>query len=81
MACGHIKLSLAKERDCESRSRAVLLGSLTQLLSAWARFPIKSLAFSAYVFPQTIYLQVLDKNPLSGHGWGPLPATPGSVIL
>ena len=33
-------------------------------------FPIKSLALSAYVSPQTIHFQVLDKSPLSGPGRG-----------
>ena len=34
-------------------------------------FPIKSLALSAHVFPQTIHFQVLDKSPVSGPGRGP----------
>ena len=34
-------------------------------------FPIKSLALSAHVSPQTIHFRVLDKNPLSGLGRGP----------
>ena len=34
-------------------------------------FPIKSLASSAHVSPQTIHFRVLDKSPVSG----PLPAT------
>ena len=34
-------------------------------------FPIKSLALSAHVSPQTIHFQVLDKSPLSGSGRGP----------
>ena len=34
-------------------------------------FPIKSLAFSAPVSPQTIHFLVLDKSPLSGAGKGP----------
>ena len=29
-------------------------------------FPVKSLAMSAHVSPQTIYFQVLDKSPVSG---------------
>ena len=33
-------------------------------------FPIKSLALSAHVFPQTIQFLVLDKSPLSGPGRG-----------
>ena len=34
-------------------------------------FPIKSLALSAHVSPQTIHFQVLDKSPVSGPGRGP----------
>ena len=34
-------------------------------------FPIKSLALSAYVSPQTIHFLVLDKSPVSGPGRGP----------
>ena len=34
-------------------------------------FPIKSLALSAHVSPQTIHFQVLDKSPLSGPERGP----------
>ena len=33
-------------------------------------FPIKSLALSAHVSPQTIHFRVLDKSPLSGPGRG-----------
>ena len=33
-------------------------------------FPIKSLALSAHVSPQTIHFRVLDKSPVSGHGRG-----------
>ena len=35
-------------------------------------FPIKSLALSAHVSPQTIHVWVLDKSPVSGPGKGPL---------
>ena len=35
-------------------------------------FPIKSLAFSAHVSPQTIHFRVLDKSPVLGPGRGPL---------
>ena len=41
-------------------------------------FPLKSLALSAHVFPQTICFWVLDKSPVSGPGRGPLPATNGN---
>ena len=34
-------------------------------------FPIKSIALSAHVSPQTIHIQVLDKSPVSGPGRGP----------
>ena len=34
-------------------------------------FPIKSLALSAQVSPQTIHFQVLDKSPVAGPGRGP----------
>ena len=34
-------------------------------------FPIKSLALSAHVSPQTIHFCVLDKSPVSGPGGGP----------
>ena len=34
-------------------------------------FPIKSLALSALVSPQTVHFQVLDKSPVSGPGRGP----------
>ena len=34
-------------------------------------FPVKSLAFSAHVSPQTIHFQVLGKSPVSGPGRGP----------
>ena len=34
-------------------------------------FPIKSLALSADVSPQTIHFRVLDKSPVSGPGRGP----------
>ena len=38
-------------------------------------FPIKSLALSAHVSPQTIHFRVLDKSPVSDPGRCPLPAT------
>ena len=34
-------------------------------------FPIKSLALSTHVSPQTIHFLVLDKSPVSGPGRGP----------
>ena len=60
-----------KTRDCEPRGRAVLLCSLTLLLSAPPPLPIKPLALSACVSPRTIHFRVLDKSPLSGPGRGP----------
>ena len=62
--------------DCEPCGRAVLLGSLTLLLSGGlggrvrVLFPIKSLALSACVSPWTYHFQVLDKSPLWGPGRG-----------
>ena len=56
--------------DCEPGGRAVLLGSLTLLLSTRVPFPIKSLALSAHMSPWTIHFWVLDKNPVSGPGRG-----------
>ena len=44
--------------DCMPCDRAVLLGSLTLLLSTGCSFPIKSLALSAHVSPQTIHFRV-----------------------
>ena len=38
-------------------------------------FPVKSLALSAHVSPQTIYFRVLDKSPLQALEGVPLPAT------
>ena len=38
-------------------------------------FPIKSLALSAHVSPQTIHFRELDKSQVSGPGRSPLPAT------
>ena len=52
--------------------RAVLLGSLTLLLSTRVTFPIKFLALSAHVPPRTIHFRVLGKSPVSGPGRGPL---------
>ena len=60
-----------KTRHCEPHSKAVLLVSLTLLLSTWAPFPIKSLALSAHVSPRTIHFQALDKSPVSGPGRSP----------
>ena len=37
----------------------------------WCPFPIKSLALSADVSPQTIHFRVLDKSLVSGPGRGP----------
>ena len=60
-----------KPETAEPRGRAVLLGSLTLLLSTQCPFPIKSLALSAHVSPWTIHFQVLDKGPVSGPGSDP----------
>ena len=64
-----------KIQDCEARDRAVLLGSLTLLLSAWAPFPNKSSCFvnscvsSDSSFPSVIQEPTLGpwKGPLSCH--------------
>ena len=53
----------------------VFMGSLTLLLSTRCSFPIKSLALSACVSPQTIHFWVLDKSPVLGPGRGAPPAT------
>ena len=37
---------------------------------SWCPFPIKSLALSAHVSPQTIHFWMLDKSPVSGPGRG-----------
>ena len=44
------------------------------------RFPIKSLALSTRVSPQTIHFRVLDKSPLSAQQGIPLPATASQVV-
>ena len=43
-------------------------------------FPIKSLALSTCVSPQTIHFRVLDKSPLSAQEGIPLPATASQVV-
>ena len=55
-----------KTGNCQPHDRAVLLDSLTLLLSAGHTFPIKSLALSAHVSLRTINFQMLDKSPVSG---------------
>ena len=57
--------------DFEPRSRTVLLGSLTLLLSTRVPFPNKISALLAHVSPRTIHFQVLDKSSVSGPGRGP----------
>ena len=47
----------------------------------WHPFPIKSLALSAHVSPQTVHFQVLDKSPLSSSGMGPPSCNKFTVIL
>ena len=44
-------------------------------------FPIKSLALSIHVSPQTIHFRVLDKSPVSGPGRGPPACNNGMFIL
>ena len=59
-----------KTRGCEPRGRAVLLGSLTLLLSAQTPLPNKGSHFVESVSPWTIYFWMLDKSPLPGPGRG-----------
>ena len=44
-------------------------------------FPIKSLALSAHMSPQTIHFQVLGKSPVLGPGRGPLSCNTSSEYL
>ena len=61
-----------KTRDCRPRGRAVLLGSLTLLFSAWVpRLSKISCKVSGCMPPWTIHFQVSDTSPLSGSGRGP----------
>ena len=60
-----------KTRDRESCGRAVLLVPLPYCSQPRCPFPIKSLALSAHVSPQTIHLWVSDKSPVLGPGKGP----------
>ena len=46
--------------------------SLPYCSSPGCPFPIKSLALSTHVSPQTIHFRVLDKSPVSGPGRAPL---------
>ena len=59
-----------KPWNCEPRGRAVLLGSLTLLLSAQMQLPNK-ISLSAHVSPRIVHFRVLDKSPLSCPGRGP----------
>ena len=60
-----------KTRDCEPRGTAVPWDPLLFCSPPRSPFPIKSLALSACMSPQTIHLHVLDKSPLLGPGRGP----------
>ena len=65
-----------KTRDCEPHDRTVFRVSLMLLLSTGSTFlikslPIKSLALSAHVSPQTIHFRVFDKSPPLGSRRGP----------
>ena len=64
-----------KTRDWEPCGREFLRVPLPCHSPPWHPFPIKSVALSAQVSPQTIHFWVLDKNPLSGPGRGPPPTT------
>ena len=58
-----------KGRDCKSRGRAVLLGSLT-CSPPRCPFPVKPLALRACVSPRTVHSRVLDKSSFSDPGQG-----------
>ena len=53
-----------------AHGRAVLLGSLTLLLSAWAPLPNKISCFVSTCVWHTIHFRVLDKSPLLDPGRG-----------
>ena len=55
-----------KTRDCKPHSRAILLGSLTLLLSTQMPLPNKVSYLSAHMSPPIIHFWVSDKNPLLG---------------
>ena len=65
--------------DCKPQGRAVLPGSFNTPALPGCPFPVKALALSAHVSPQTIRFLALDKT----HFWAlegvPLPATDGQA--
>ena len=63
--------SLEKPRLRTTRQSSSPGFSYPTTLRPWRHFPIKSLALSAHVSPQTIHVPVSDKSPVSGSGRGP----------
>ena len=62
---GHPRNEPHKTQDYEPPGRAILLGSLTLLLSAQAPLPNNISCFvSARVSPRTVHFRVLDKSPI-----------------
>ena len=68
-----------KTQDCKPRDLAVLLGSLSLLLSR-APLPNKVSCLSARVSPWTIHFQVFDKSPLLGTGRSPSSCNTGVFL-
>ena len=69
-----------KTQDGKPCDLAVLLGSLSLLLSARAPLPNKVSCFVAGVSLWTIHFWVLDKSPLLGTGRGPSPCNTGVFL-
>ena len=67
-----------KTQDCKPHDLAVLLGSLSLLLSTRVPLPNKVSCFVAGVSLWTIHFRVLDKSPLLGTEGVLLPAILGS---
>ena len=63
--------SLEKTRLRTTRQSSSPGFSYPTTLRPRRHFPIKSLALSAHVSPQTIHVPVSDKSPVSGSGRGP----------
>ena len=70
-------ITIKPETGSQPPVRAVLLGSLTLLLSARASFPIKSLALSAYVFLRQFFSECKTRI----HSWGPRGGPPSYNTL
>jgi hypothetical protein len=69
-----------KTQDCKPRALAVLLGSLSLLLSTRAPLPNKVSCLAARVSPWTIHFRVLDNSPLLGTGRGPSSCNTGVFL-